>query len=204
LQLQPSKSQPVWVANYSINVPKTFFRDTFELRGPDFNELISYPNLGTDSVNRQSYAFGLIINIDGAGAPAALTPMYDVFAEVDITLSQLTQTQTLDLQNETTLSQKKTYRSGSTFSKDVDTKALESRLAKLELKLSETVPDLEDIRPQFDRKELEKKIGGTLSDIVKRRHLDLAYEDEIEDIPSTGRKSTSRKSQGSTGSRDLV
>jgi len=174
-----------------------FFRDTFELRGPDFNELISYPNLGTDSINRQSYAFGLIINIDGGGTPGALVPMYDVFAEVDITLMQLTQTQTLDMQNQTSLSQKRNYRSGSIYSKESDTKSLSARLDRLELQVGNEV-DIEDIVPNMDRKNLEKKLEDT---IRKVPHVEIAYADEIDDLPSA-KKSSSIKSNTSVRSRN--
>jgi len=165
LSLNPSKSQPLFVPKFTIGPPARFYKNKkFWLRGPDLEEIINVSTASSQSLDRQSYAFGMILMVDGP-TPTSNLNVADVFMNIDIDLCDLTTAQTLDLENSTALSQKRTGDSApSKFSAEQkfvpnqqeQLDALNARLKDLEVKGLKEESDLEIWEPtEVERKKEE-------------------------------------------------
>jgi len=197
LSLTPSKSVPAWVADFTIAPPKKFYYNKLlQLRGTDLTTGITTSSLSYVAVNRQNYAFGMLLVVDGP-TPGANTLVSDIFMNVDINLCDLTAPQVYDIVGGSTFSNSST----SSESKMSD---MMDRLSILEKELKQELPDIEEAKLPTKLLEDEPDVvyGATGKPITTVRDMRLTrrivYDDDekVWSRPESvnSKKSTSNKS----------
>jgi len=150
LAVPDSGDFPAWATTYTIRPKGKSHKKSFQVRSDDYNEIMPTGTVGIVALNRECYAFGMWLAVDGPAPGTGSTPISKVFMNINLDLCDMAPLMLYDATGGTTFSE--AMKTRSSFKSDIKMHSASSMMSS-DVKQSDI-----DYKKYLDRIPHEEKI----------------------------------------------